>query len=389
MATAQIQTLANKESQISDLQTISKLFHLIFHRNKNQHRLTKWWRWFAMLRRSTDRLLLELEHVKSTPSFAEEAEALAQRAGARVEYISEVLVPRCHLAFKNLTSDNQFAPLGLVLMANLSRLDSILGRYYARKNTHLPRRYYEFHEQKLAEDMARAAVLATTPQGGMLAGESRKKNKKEGRGGGGGAETANSVPMSSAAAFPEGGEEDDIGEAVSRDAVFDDDDLDVAADADMDMNQDAAEVELKQASADDGRLPGTSPNVTESLGFNSDSDAQEQPAPPGTDVLSEDKSSGAGQASKKASGLKKKRTGDDSTSIQKKKNKKDGRQFGEGLSTVAAARPEKTERETSNVRPMPKEFKEGLKKKSTSEDKDKKKKKKSKNAIDDLFAGLG
>jgi hypothetical protein len=44
---------------------IERLLHILCHRNKNQHRVQKWWKWFAILRRSTKKLLaFEVEGAK-------------------------------------------------------------------------------------------------------------------------------------------------------------------------------------------------------------------------------------------------------------------------------------------------------------------------------------
>jgi hypothetical protein len=42
----------------SDLHEVDRLLHLIYHRNKNQHRGQKWWKWVGMLRRSIGKLLV-------------------------------------------------------------------------------------------------------------------------------------------------------------------------------------------------------------------------------------------------------------------------------------------------------------------------------------------
>jgi hypothetical protein len=42
----------------SELHEVNRLLHLIWHRNKNQHRGQKWWKWVGMLRRSIGKLLV-------------------------------------------------------------------------------------------------------------------------------------------------------------------------------------------------------------------------------------------------------------------------------------------------------------------------------------------
>jgi hypothetical protein len=67
---------------LTDLQPESDLLHLLFHRNKNQHRSGKWWKWFGMLRRNIRKLLNPSE---------EDGDA-----SKRVEYMRRVLVPSCY-----------------------------------------------------------------------------------------------------------------------------------------------------------------------------------------------------------------------------------------------------------------------------------------------------
>ncbi len=73
------------ESGVLELQEVSKLLQLVFHRNKNQHRLAKWWKWLSILKRSVRKLLHEIA--------GKETEAVK----TRVCYMAELLVPRCHL----------------------------------------------------------------------------------------------------------------------------------------------------------------------------------------------------------------------------------------------------------------------------------------------------
>jgi len=67
------------------LEADERILHLVYHRNKNQHRLAKWWKWLSMLKRSVANLLMELQlHDK-------------HRANFRAKHIRETLLPRCHL----------------------------------------------------------------------------------------------------------------------------------------------------------------------------------------------------------------------------------------------------------------------------------------------------
>ncbi|KAI9835306.1 MAG: hypothetical protein M1819_002450 [Sarea resinae] len=107
------------EANRLELEDISRILHLFHHRNKNQHRLAKWWKWFSMLWRSLQKLLVEASRANISGKDM-------VRFQARVGHLHAVLVPKCYRAFSTLVADNQFSVLGLVLLANLARVNSIV-----------------------------------------------------------------------------------------------------------------------------------------------------------------------------------------------------------------------------------------------------------------------
>ncbi|CDM37641.1 hypothetical protein DTO013E5_7586 [Penicillium roqueforti] len=84
---------------------VHSMLHLIFHRNKNQHRRTKWWKWLSILKRAT------LD---------------SARSGVTTHLATHV-IPRCYIAFSTVVTDNQFSTLGIVLLAALARLSKVTG----------------------------------------------------------------------------------------------------------------------------------------------------------------------------------------------------------------------------------------------------------------------
>ncbi|KAK1769302.1 hypothetical protein QBC33DRAFT_532918 [Phialemonium atrogriseum] len=107
------------------------------HRNKNQHRLSKWWAQLDMLRRATRKLALDLQaSIRDRPPPLSQAakrrkklKAAAggggadERLGLRAGYLRGQLVPRAYLAFTQLAADNQYAQLGLALLGVLAQVD--------------------------------------------------------------------------------------------------------------------------------------------------------------------------------------------------------------------------------------------------------------------------
>ncbi|KGO63663.1 hypothetical protein PITC_072160 [Penicillium italicum] len=89
---------------MEEILAVHSMLHLIFHRNKNQHRRTKWWKWLSILKRAT----LDLA-----------------RSGVKSHLAT--VIPRCYIAFSTVVADNQFSTLGIVLLAALARLSKITG----------------------------------------------------------------------------------------------------------------------------------------------------------------------------------------------------------------------------------------------------------------------
>ncbi|OBT99088.1 hypothetical protein VE01_02369 [Pseudogymnoascus verrucosus] len=99
---------------------IQHLLHLTAHRNKNQHRIAKWWASFSILRRQLGKLITALED----PDAAFRAKKI--EIETRVVFLREEVVPRCYLAFSTVVADNQYASLGLMLMGCLARMNKLI-----------------------------------------------------------------------------------------------------------------------------------------------------------------------------------------------------------------------------------------------------------------------
>ncbi|KAH6715227.1 hypothetical protein BKA61DRAFT_655519 [Leptodontidium sp. MPI-SDFR-AT-0119] len=152
---------------LTELTSITHLLHLTHHRNKNQHRLAKWWKAFSILRRQVGKLVAEVEVLERCVKFSSSASttttatagglsgnvnagkadgkrkkgedgdwagegeskylrAARETVEEHVEFMEVWVLPKCFLAFSNLVADNQYAALGLMLMATLARVRSVL-----------------------------------------------------------------------------------------------------------------------------------------------------------------------------------------------------------------------------------------------------------------------
>ncbi|KAK2007030.1 hypothetical protein LZ32DRAFT_594416 [Colletotrichum eremochloae] len=121
------------------------------HRNKNQHRVARWWSRFDLLRRSVWRLHDALEarirhhHAQSfrapskrsagkvnasigtrTSGGDRRSEVLDEDVTTRAQLLLDTTIPPSFLAFSQLAADGQHAALGLVLLGVLARINSAI-----------------------------------------------------------------------------------------------------------------------------------------------------------------------------------------------------------------------------------------------------------------------
>ncbi|KAJ5675893.1 hypothetical protein N7462_008790 [Penicillium macrosclerotiorum] len=101
-----------------EILAVHAMLQLIYHRNKNQHRRAKWWRWLSLLRRTT--LDLGSQHMA------------APAVSSYRQHLASYLIPKCYLAFSSVVADNQFSTLGVVLLAALSRASKAMAIKFER-----------------------------------------------------------------------------------------------------------------------------------------------------------------------------------------------------------------------------------------------------------------
>ncbi|KAK1598771.1 uncharacterized protein LY79DRAFT_655897 [Colletotrichum navitas] len=126
------------------------------HRNKNQHRVARWWSQFDLLRRSVRRLHDALEarvrhnHAQSfrapskrlagkvsagarTGNGDRRGEAFGEDVANRARLLLDTAIPSSFLAFSQLAADSQHAALGLVLLGVLARINSAIAPLIPRQ----------------------------------------------------------------------------------------------------------------------------------------------------------------------------------------------------------------------------------------------------------------
>ncbi|KAJ4424715.1 RNase MRP subunit [Gnomoniopsis sp. IMI 355080] len=143
-STSSTPPLAQLHSSLTSLETATHILAGLTHRNKNQHRGTKWWPAFSMLRRSLQKLILDLTAAvqraeavgitrakqRKTPTLVKNAkQPELDRVVERAVWIVAVLGPRAYEAFSQLTADRQFAQLGLVLIGVLAQVEAAMAPF--------------------------------------------------------------------------------------------------------------------------------------------------------------------------------------------------------------------------------------------------------------------
>ncbi|KAI0603413.1 hypothetical protein F4775DRAFT_30038 [Biscogniauxia sp. FL1348] len=126
---------------LDQLQPLQPILRGFAHRNRNQHRRGPWWGALGMLRRHADKLASELVLLSSplppttNPTTTKHQGVVVRKRNAtaaaaveqRARWLRDVLAPRCYEAFSQLAADNQFAALGVVLLAALAQVRAACG----------------------------------------------------------------------------------------------------------------------------------------------------------------------------------------------------------------------------------------------------------------------
>ncbi|KAH7122562.1 hypothetical protein B0J11DRAFT_436902 [Dendryphion nanum] len=109
--------LSASPAQRQSLSEIADLLHLLFVRNRNQHRRNHWFKSLQQFRKQLALLVTELNGDKG----------VAEKLNARLQYWDEKAIHQWYLHFTQLVAVGPFAVLGLVLMACTARVCSITG----------------------------------------------------------------------------------------------------------------------------------------------------------------------------------------------------------------------------------------------------------------------
>jgi ribonuclease MRP protein subunit RMP1 len=106
-------TLVLTQAALKELTSTSQLLHLTHHRNKNQHRLTTWYKYLSQLRRHINKLLPELQSLETALTFTTKEKGgkenkyvkqAHEKVNERVNFMREHLFARCYLLVRKTLS---------------------------------------------------------------------------------------------------------------------------------------------------------------------------------------------------------------------------------------------------------------------------------------------
>uniref|UniRef100_A0A093X9M5 Ribonuclease MRP protein subunit rmp1 n=1 Tax=Talaromyces marneffei PM1 TaxID=1077442 RepID=A0A093X9M5_TALMA len=104
--------ISHRKMDQSLLETLFSTVHLIYHRNKNQHGGTAWWKWLSILRRCLVKLVDGAGNEKKCMNIS--------------RYVHTRVIPRAYIAFSTVVADGQFSTLGTVLVAALAQTKRVI-----------------------------------------------------------------------------------------------------------------------------------------------------------------------------------------------------------------------------------------------------------------------
>ncbi|CUS24074.1 LAQU0S13e02696g1_1 [Lachancea quebecensis] len=101
---------------------------LIYHRNKNQHRMAVWWKHFNELKRSSAQVLELLQHKKLNA-------VQTKRLYSLLKKFQKKQLCQMYFSFNGVVGLGQFVTLGVVLIGLLARIHALYCQIYADYDT--------------------------------------------------------------------------------------------------------------------------------------------------------------------------------------------------------------------------------------------------------------
>ncbi|KAK5997415.1 hypothetical protein PT974_02771 [Cladobotryum mycophilum] len=117
-----------KPSPSDTLSSLIPILDAFNHRHHNQHRSSHWWSIFRITRRAVRTLSSDLRSLAPTarPKRDSPSSTPLPSPPPSARWLDAHVVPRAYVAFTQLAADNQYAPLGLLLLTILARIHAVL-----------------------------------------------------------------------------------------------------------------------------------------------------------------------------------------------------------------------------------------------------------------------
>lgn len=113
-------------STLAKLETEYGITHLLLHRNRNQHRVTVWWKYLNMIHRNIRKLI---EHIHGSTDARKILDRERHREAAlevACYLLKKRLFSKAYYEFNGIIELGQFSTLGMVLVACLSKLYTLV-----------------------------------------------------------------------------------------------------------------------------------------------------------------------------------------------------------------------------------------------------------------------
>lgn len=113
-------------SKIDRLETEFGILHLLYHRNYNQHHVAGWWKLLNMLHRNVRKILERLRSIEDTKKILAKERLYDEATRIAQHMIKSGLFKRASYDFNSIIALGQFVTLGMVLIASLSAIYSVV-----------------------------------------------------------------------------------------------------------------------------------------------------------------------------------------------------------------------------------------------------------------------
>ncbi|EAZ63124.2 predicted protein [Scheffersomyces stipitis CBS 6054] len=102
------------------------ILHLLYHRGRNQHRLTVWWKYLNILHRYVRKIIKLAVDIARIKSKAKKEHKQKQIVDIIVYLDSRKVFTKAYYEFNGVIALGQFINLGLTLVGNLTKIWAIL-----------------------------------------------------------------------------------------------------------------------------------------------------------------------------------------------------------------------------------------------------------------------